>query len=298
MEDGSSRGLELSQLLTDIKKHYEKIIHWSRMELDACISTQLLEVSDAEMNKDEDSLQAARAELNDARRQWQSLQVEIESLLALQKGLENSLQVTEQRYELQLKGLASVIHQLEGELQEVRRDIEHQVWEHELLLNTKMRLEREIAMYRSLLDREEGRLSGATFDGYQSSCSSFSRKELALPSGFDRRASAAASAIANRLEQRIEMVATQEILSRNSVAESSKAHGKVQTEKVDEVIKEWECSFFKDNPHLRKKSTSLRFDLHLAAMDEGCSQTKQGSLPDIELRLVMRKSSSIPSLKS
>ncbi|XP_078080395.1 keratin-like protein KRT222 [Mustelus asterias] len=289
MEDGSRRGLELSQLLADIKKHYEKIIHRSRMELDACLSTQLLEVSDAEVNKDEDSLRVARAELNDARRQWQSLQVEIESLLALQKGLENSLQVTEQRYEVQLKGLGSVIHQLEGELQDVRKDIETQAWEHELLLNTKMRLEREISMYRSLLDREESRLSGAGSDRQLPSHSSFTQRDITLPS---------VAAIASRLEQRIEMVTTQEILGCSSVAESSKAHGKIQTEKVDEVIKEWECSFFKDNPHLRKKSTSLRFDLHLAATDEGCSQTKQGSLPDIELRLVMRKSSSIPSLKS
>lgn len=71
-----------------------------------------------------------------------------------------------------------------------------------------------------------------------------------------------------------------------------------RTEKVDEVIKEWEGSFFKDNPRLRKKSVSLRFDLHLAATDEGCLQTKQRSLPDIEVRLVMRRSCSIPSIKT
>lgn len=67
--------------------------------------------------------------------------------------------------------------------------------------------------------------------------------------------------------------------------------------KVDEVIKEWEGSFFKDNPRLRKKSVSLRFDLHLAATDEGCLQTKQDNLPDIEVRLIMRRSCSIPSIK-
>ncbi|XP_072343763.1 keratin-like protein KRT222 [Scyliorhinus torazame] len=298
MGDGNSRGMELSQLLTDIRKHYEKIIHRSRMELDACISTQLLEVRDAELNKGEDSLQVARAELNDARRQWQSLQVEIESLLALQRGLQNSLQVTEQRYQLHLKSLGSVIHHLEGDLQDVRKDIGNQVWEHELLLNTKMRLEREIAMYRSLLDREDSRLCGASSDRNQTSRRPFSQKGMTPPSGFHQTASSAVATIASRLEQRIEMVTTQEILGRNSVAESSKARGKIKTEKVDEVIKEWECSFFKDNPHLRKKSTSLRFDLHLAATDEGCPQNKQGNLPDIELRLVMRKSNSIPSLKS
>lgn len=70
-----------------------------------------------------------------------------------------------------------------------------------------------------------------------------------------------------------------------------------RTERVDEVIKEWEGSFFKDNPRLRKKSVSLRFDLHLAATDEGCLQTKQDNLPDIEVRLIMRRSCSIPSIK-
>lgn len=71
----------------------------------------------------------------------------------------------------------------------------------------------------------------------------------------------------------------------------------VRTEKVDEVIKEWEGSFFKDNPRLRKKSVSLRFDLHLAATDEGCLQSGQDNLPDIEVRLIMRRSCSIPSIK-
>lgn len=70
-----------------------------------------------------------------------------------------------------------------------------------------------------------------------------------------------------------------------------------RTEKVDEVIKEWEGSFFKDNPRLRKKSVSLRFDLHLAATDEGCLQSRQDNLPDIEVRLIMRRSCSIPSIK-
>lgn len=66
---------------------------------------------------------------------------------------------------------------------------------------------------------------------------------------------------------------------------------------MDEVIKEWEGSFFKDNPRLRKKSVSLRFDLHLAATEEGCLHTKNKTLPDIEVRLVMRRSCSIPSIK-
>lgn len=69
-----------------------------------------------------------------------------------------------------------------------------------------------------------------------------------------------------------------------------------RTEKIDKVIKQWEGSFFRGNPKLRKKSVSLRFDLHMAVADEGCAQTKQDSLPDVEVRLIMKRSRSIPTI--
>lgn len=96
--------------------------------------------------------------------------------------------------------------------------------------------------------------------------------------------------------ENMETVTKQAVVNRD-VKESAEAHGTIQTEKVDEVIKEWEGSFFKDNPRLRKKSVSLRFDLHLAATDEGCLESRQDNLPDIEVRLIMRRSCSIPSIK-
>ncbi|KAG6929794.1 keratin 222, partial [Chelydra serpentina] len=106
-----------------------------------------------------------------------------------------------------------------------------------------------------------------------------------------------AGAVKKHEDKKVEKLTKQAILNGSVVKESGEAHGTIQTEKVDEVIKEWEGSFFKDNPHLRKKSVSLRFDLHLAATDDGCLQTKQNNLPDIEVRLVMRRSCSIPSIK-
>ncbi|KAK1802091.1 hypothetical protein P4O66_004433 [Electrophorus voltai] len=139
------------------------------------------------------TLQEARAELTEVRKRWHSLQVEMESLHAL------------------LRDLSHSVHDLEVELEGVRDGLSVQRQQHSQLLNTKMKLEREIATYRRLLEHEEGR-----------------------------------------------------------------------TEKIDKVIKQWEGSFFKGNPKLRKKSVSLRFDLHMAVADEGCGQTSQDSLPDVE----------------
>ncbi|XP_061447161.1 keratin-like protein KRT222 isoform X2 [Rhineura floridana] len=242
------------------------------------------------MNKDEEVLKAARAELKEARQQWHHMQMEIDSLRAEEKGLENSLRTTEQQYQTQLKYLEEEIEGLEKELQEVQQGMEKQLQQHKILLNTKMRLEQEIATYRSLLEKEEKRFHHSTCQERKDDKKpTTSRIAFILPSS---------SKVKMHEIEKVEILTKQAVLNGNLANESAEACGTIQTEKVDEVIKEWEGSFFKDNPRLRKKSVSLRFDLHLAATDEGCLQTKQKSLPDIEVRLVMRRSCSIPSIKT
>ncbi|XP_025897142.1 keratin-like protein KRT222 isoform X2 [Nothoprocta perdicaria] len=239
------------------------------------------------MDRDAEALKAARAELSEARRQWHHMQIEIESLHAVEKGLERSLRATEQQYHMQLQNLEAEIESLEKELQEVRRGIEKQLQEHEILLNTRMKLEEEIATYRSLLEQEENRFRCSIPDQKDDKKPTTSKIAFTLPS----------NGVKKHETEKTELVTKQAILDGNITKESAEAHGTIQTEKVDEVIKEWEGSFFKDNPRLRKKSVSLRFDLHLAATNEGCLHTKQKMLPDIEVRLVMRRSCSIPSIK-
>uniref|UniRef100_A0A2K6KZR7 IF rod domain-containing protein n=1 Tax=Rhinopithecus bieti TaxID=61621 RepID=A0A2K6KZR7_RHIBE len=175
------------------------------------------------MDKDEEALKAAQAELKEARRQWHHLQVEIESLHAVYYGC------------------------IQGEKKDKKPTT--------------------------------------------------SKVGFVLPSAIINEISFTTKVPQKYENENVETVTKQGILNGSIVKESTEAHGTVQTEKVDEVIKEWEGSFFKDNPRLRKKSVSLRFDLHLAATDEGCLQTKQDNLPDIEVRLIMRRSCSIPSIK-
>ncbi|XP_037742923.1 keratin-like protein KRT222 isoform X1 [Chelonia mydas] len=299
--------MELSQLLNEIRANYEMLI--TRNQIETVLSTrtqvkrirrqsmstkfslnlfELEEATSERMDKDEEALKAARAELSEARRQWHHMQIEIESLQAVERGLESCLHATEQQYQMQLQNLKAEIEGLEKELQQVRRGIEEQLQEHEILLNTKMRLEQEIATYRSLLEKEENRFHCSTPDRKDDRKPTTSKTAFIPPS---------TGAVKKHEDEKVEKLTKQAILNGSVVKESAEAHGTIQTEKVDEVIKEWEGSFFKDNPHLRKKSVSLRFDLHLAATDDGCLQTKQNNLPDIEVRLVMRRSCSIPSIK-
>ncbi|XP_036805513.1 keratin, type I cytoskeletal 18-A-like [Oncorhynchus mykiss] len=300
----------------------------------------------AQVNLGGTALREARAELAEARKQWHCLQVEIESLHALEKGLESSLHHTKRQYSSQLQGLSEVIQGLEGELEQVRGGLATQQERHGQLLNTKMRLEKEIATYRRLLEREEGRYPGGRNgqvmglrrwrgpkrepgpigerpkeNGVEENCLSdpavTPEEPLSepLPERHQRwsvtenglRKSPALTlhrqqslVILTEPERdndlRISTVKTQEILQGNVVRESAEGTGTVETDRIDKVIKQWEGSFFKGNPKLRKKSVSLRFDLHMAAADEGCAQTKQDSLPDVEVRLVMKRSRSIPTI--
>ncbi|KAM9314951.1 keratin-like protein KRT222 isoform 2-T2 [Pholidichthys leucotaenia] len=279
------------------------------------------------------ALREARAELAEARRQWHSLEVEIETLHALEKGLETSLQQTQQLYSSQLQDLSQVICGLEGELQQVRSDLASQRQRHSQLLNTRMRLEREIATYRRLLEQEEGRYMGrlpqpfslrlwrssvveTKEDGLENGLSdpavtpdepkseplpeipSLLPAENGLKKSILYRQQSLVILTEPELDKDlpISTVKTQEILQGTVVRESAEGHGTVETENIDKVIKQWEGSFFRGNPKLRKKSVSLRFDLHMAAADEGCAQTKQDSLPDVEVRLIMKRSRSIPSI--
>ncbi|XP_064820501.1 keratin, type I cytoskeletal 18-A-like [Oncorhynchus masou masou] len=300
----------------------------------------------AQVNLGGTALREARAELAEARKQWHCLQVEIESLHALEKGLENSLHHTKRQYSSQLQGLSEVIQGLEGELEQVRGGLATQQERHGQLLNTKMRLEKEIATYRRLLEREEGRYPGGrngqvmglrrwrgpkrepdpigegpkengVEENVLSDPAVTPEEPLSepLPERPQRwsvtenglRKSPALTlhrqqslVILTEPERdnylRISTVKTQEILQGNVVRESAEGTGTVETDRIDKVIKQWEGSFFKGNPKLRKKSVSLRFDLHMAAADEGCAQTKQDSLPDVEVRLVMKRSRSIPTI--
>ncbi|XP_061628180.1 keratin-like protein KRT222 isoform X1 [Phyllopteryx taeniolatus] len=284
----------------------------------------------AQVSLGSNALREARAELAEARKQWQSLQVEIETLHALEKGLENSLQNTQQLYSSQLQELSQVITGLEGELEQVRNGLATQRQRHSQMLNTKIRLEREISTYRRLLEREEGRymVHSEQQMGLQLWRSSLLEpNEKGLENSFcdptitpDEPKSEPLPETTSLLQKDnkpkesdvphrpqslviltephedkhlpISTVKTQEILQGNVVQESAEGHGTVETEKIDKVIKQWESSFFRGNPKLRKKSVSLRFDLHMAAADEGCARTKHDGLPDVEVRLIMKRSRS------
>uniref|UniRef100_A0A8D3BSW6 Keratin 18a, tandem duplicate 1 n=1 Tax=Scophthalmus maximus TaxID=52904 RepID=A0A8D3BSW6_SCOMX len=144
------KGQDLAQLMTEIRAKYEKMALKNQEELKTWHESQ--------------ALKGAQTEVNDLRRQVQTLEIDLESQRSLKLSLEGTLRDTEMRYNMEIESLNVVLLGLEAELTQLRNSIQLQTQEYEALLNMKMKLEAEIAQYRLLLDGGDFRLLDALED--------------------------------------------------------------------------------------------------------------------------------------
>uniref|UniRef100_A0A4W6DBW3 Keratin 18a, tandem duplicate 1 n=1 Tax=Lates calcarifer TaxID=8187 RepID=A0A4W6DBW3_LATCA len=146
------KGQDLAQIMAEIRAKYEKMAQKNQEDLKAWHESQITEVQ-TQVSQNTEALKGAQTEVNELRRQIQTLEIELESQRSLVRtSLEGTLRDTEMRYNMEIESLNSMILGLEAELTQLRNNIQMQTQEYETLLNLKMKLEAEIATYRQLLD--------------------------------------------------------------------------------------------------------------------------------------------------
>ncbi|XP_030628044.1 keratin-like protein KRT222 [Chanos chanos] len=269
----------------------------------------------AEQTQEQTALREAQEELVEVRKQWHKIQVEIESLHAQERGLQSTLHHNECQYSSQLHDLAQKAQRLETELGEVQQNLANQQQSHTHLLNTKMRLEQEIATYKKLLDCEEKKYHPCVDGGQKKMHQSGEEQDQGVyadppgtePNSTETRINRNYLSLkrpssrviltdpGEKNEGELTTVRTQEMLDGNVVQENTEGCGTVEMENVDKVIKQWEDAFFKVNPKLRKKSSALRFDVQMSKPEDGCGQMKDDSPPSVEVCLVMKHPHGMPT---
>ncbi|XP_037630056.1 keratin, type I cytoskeletal 18 [Sebastes umbrosus] len=157
------KGQDLSQIMAEIRAKYENMAKKNQDELKAWHESQITEVQ-SQVTQNTEALKGAHTEVNDLRRQMQTLEIELESQRSLKGSLEGTLRDTEMRYNMEIESLNTILLGLEAELTQLRNNIQMQTQEYETLLNMKMKLEAEIATYRRLLDGEDFTLQDALED--------------------------------------------------------------------------------------------------------------------------------------
>ncbi|XP_018616138.1 keratin, type I cytoskeletal 18 [Scleropages formosus] len=157
------KGQDLTQIMAEMRAKYEKMAQKNQEELKAWHESQISEVQ-VQVTQNTEALQGARTEVNDLRRQLQTLEIDLESQKNLKASLEGTLRETELRYNMEIEKYNTIILQLEAELMQLRNNIQQQTQEYEALLNLKMKLEAEIATYKRLLDGGDFKLQDALDD--------------------------------------------------------------------------------------------------------------------------------------
>ncbi|XP_025897136.1 keratin, type I cytoskeletal 12-like isoform X2 [Nothoprocta perdicaria] len=162
VEMDAAPGIDLTKLLNDMRGQYEVIAEQNRKEAEAWFNEKSGELK-REITTNTEQLQSGKSEITDLKRTLQSLEIELQSQLAMKKSLEDTLAETEGGYCAQLSQMQLQIGNLESQLFQVRADMERQNAEYQQLLDIKSRLEMEIETYRRLLDGESAG-QGVTFE--------------------------------------------------------------------------------------------------------------------------------------
>ncbi|XP_042529804.1 keratin, type I cytoskeletal 28 [Dipodomys spectabilis] len=168
VEMNAAPGVDLTVLLNNMRAEYEALAEQNRREAEAWFQEKSATLQQ-QIFDDAGAASSARAQLTEMKRTMQTLEIELQSLLATKQSLECSLVETEGNYCTQLAQIQAQIGALEEQLHQVRTETEGQKLEHEQLLDIKAHLEKEIETYCRLIDGDGNSCSKSKGFGSDSS---------------------------------------------------------------------------------------------------------------------------------
>ncbi|XP_057187480.1 keratin, type I cytoskeletal 47 kDa-like isoform X2 [Triplophysa rosa] len=142
---------DLSRVLAEIRAEYETVIEKNRREAEHWYTKQV-EKKSAEFAIVTETAVTGGTEITENRKQSMTLHTQLDAAFVEKSNLEQRLLEVQSQYQSQLYRLSQLAGSLEGELMSVRESALQQSRDYQLLLSTKVQLEREINTYKALLE--------------------------------------------------------------------------------------------------------------------------------------------------
>uniref|UniRef100_A0A672UJP3 Peripherin n=1 Tax=Strigops habroptila TaxID=2489341 RepID=A0A672UJP3_STRHB len=149
---------ELTAALREIRTQYESIAVRNLQEAEEWYKSKFADLSDA-ANRNQEALRLAKQEMNESRRQIQSLTSEVDGLKSMNEALQRQMRELEAEFGEEIGSYRDAVERLEQELRQLKEEMARHLREYQDLLNVKMALDIEIATYRKLLEGEESRIT-------------------------------------------------------------------------------------------------------------------------------------------
>ncbi|CAH2302543.1 keratin, type I cytoskeletal 19-like [Pelobates cultripes] len=164
VEMNAAPSIDLNRALSELREEYENMMERNLREVEGMFLARSAEL-DREMSLGAVQLQSVNNDIIDSKRSLQTLEIDLQSQLSMKSALEGTLSETEATFGSQLSQLQCMIDNIEGQLTQIRSDLEQQNHEYQVLMDQKTHLEMEINTYRHLLDGHDIHIADHTSSG-------------------------------------------------------------------------------------------------------------------------------------